>query len=71
LTIGGPRGFVRFEITSRGTAAPEHSVPVQVRIAGHSPGLGARTGERGTGMLEEGYPTPGGTIPYQLTFDIP
>src|SRR5262245_47159313 len=47
LTINGPRGFVRLEITSRGAAAPEHSVPVRVRIAGHSPGLAARTGERG------------------------
>jgi hypothetical protein len=71
LTIRDPRGFVRLGLSDHGADARETSVPVQVRIMGHSPGLGVRTGDRGAGTLVEGYPTPGGTIPFQLTFDIP
>jgi hypothetical protein len=71
LTIRGPRGFVRLEISSHGADALGTSVPVQVRITGHSPRLSPRTGDRGTGTLAEGLPTPGGTIPFRLSFEGP
>jgi hypothetical protein len=71
LTIRTPRAFIRLAISAHGADALESTVPVQVKITACSPGPGARTGARGTGMLEEGYPTPGGTIAFQLTFDVP
>lgn len=71
LIISDHRGFVRLAILSHGADALESSIPVQVRIKDRTLGLGARTGERGTGTLAEGFPTPGGTILFELTFDIP
>jgi hypothetical protein len=70
-TLRGPRGFVRLEISSQGAEALGPSVPVQVRITDHSPRLAARTGDVGSGTLAEGLPTPGGTIAFQLTFEVP
>jgi hypothetical protein len=71
LTIRGPRGFIHLEVSSHGADAFGTSVPVQVRITGHSPRLRARTGDLGSGTLAEGYPTPGGTIPFRLSIEVP
>jgi hypothetical protein len=71
LIISRARGLVRLEILSHGADGPELSVPVQVKITGRSPGLGVRPGAWGTGTLAEGDATPGGTIPFRLTFHIP
>jgi hypothetical protein len=71
LILSSPRGLVRLAILSLGADTFESTVPVQVRITGRSPGLGVRPGAWGTGTLAEGEPTPGGTIPFRLTFHIP
>jgi hypothetical protein len=70
MTLRDPRGFVRLDLSGQGAERPGTSFAVQVMITGHSPGLGVRTGDRGTGTFEEGLPTPGGTIAFQFTFDI-